>query len=585
MTTILLDSDGDGRPQPISTATINSNFDITSINGKPGTILTLSSAINTQSPTKLKSSVATVLIGDSRTRYMSVLYGPPNKRPQGVMPILIGGLSGALSTPNSILAEATSYNFAPSLSPAGTIAWDNTAKTLTLTATGDTAGTPVIVSGSGFYPVYSGDGLRCLFCSVATGSSTAVPNVASTSSTFTTASYSASSADAFRTPATWGLMLNGQSLFSPIYNLGIGGDSARGINSRITDISACNPDLVIYQGGVNDLGTTTVPDATELAYGKANIDWIVANTSAGIIVELIAPKTTFEVAIEKANLELAEYCRKNYPTRVVVIDPVPFSTVLSTGLYDTDKYIDTVHLNGTGNFQVGKLYDQVLRSMGGFKPRRKTPTALDIYSATDNIYGNLLGASGIFTVGAVAAPGADGFTGSNLPSGWSETRSAGAQTCAISYPAYTGGRNGNFLRLTLLNSGVTGYQRLYQLITGISGLAAGTKLQFEAEFGLSAATLNLNFFRFQFGNDNSGSLWLHTMDCNGMDSPASAGSSLQTNGINMGTDTMVIRNLEPFVLPAGTWNSIACHIFFQLRPNAASTAQIDLLNVSARIVQ
>ena len=215
--------------------------------------------------------------------------------------------------------------------------------------------------------------------------------------------------------ATWLPFLTRRKIdIIPGSNFGVSGETTANIRDRINAVLTFDPDLAIVLAGTNDIGTLTA------AQSISNLDTIY-NALTGnrilIIAVLITPRGSITTAQQGKIQQINDYIRQQAITRsnFYVVDPALAYGDVTTGAPKTTMSGDSLHPNVYGAYAIAKEIASVIDAIYPANSLIPFNNPLDIYSATDNPRGNLLGTAGL-TIGT-GGSFSNGPTGS-LATGW-----------------------------------------------------------------------------------------------------------------------------------------------------------------------
>ncbi len=451
------------------------------------------------------------------------------------------------------------------------VVFDGT-KYLTVAVAGEAAGTPVDVSAGGFFRLTSstnGKGVvvQVRFRGAPVGTKTDTTTI--NSGTMTRSIHNA-------TMNSWwyaGLARAGYS-DATILNFGIGGDTAVDILSRISQVTNESPDVVFLHCGTNDI--------SQISSVTAIIDYLVTRVPVLVVVPVL-PRgkdgASSAMTVTQAKQQSAFWrATKNYALgkgNCIVYDA--WSTVVDpavasgTGLVNANCFngTDFLHpnlygtINAIGPDFYSKITSKLFSSLNQF-----TASGGDIYDATYNPLGNLMGTSGTF-VGSGGAVGANPTPSGTLATGWTDSECVGGTfftSVVYSQPARTDGYNGNTQRVVLANASGGSAGRQIRASPNLTGtLSAGTKARARISVRITNATL-LNLFEASFKVGVYNFLF---------DSPGpQIGGTITDSGWMYFTS-------RPFIVPAGLGT---CDWFIKVGCASTGGATIDLADAVVEAV-
>jgi len=322
-----------------------------------------------------------------------------------------------------------------------------------------------------------------------------------------------------------------------VYNGGVGGETAAQIAARVATTLLATPDIVLEDGGTNDLGTATTADA--IVASRLSV-WDALLRAGCIVLAMTLPargglSAAQMIKLFNVNAQLKYYAQR-YQTRgypVIIVDAAAVTTNPDTGVPlvsaafgAIDDMIDTgdnTHFTASGGASFGAL---VADAINAFLPApawglpQGGTTNLDLaYDATNgyNVAGNLI-ANGKMsgTSGTVGAPA----TGS-LANNWATNGpavAAGGGSIALSKVAMTGGKKFGTWQQIAAGAGSSGNNNTLYLFNEAvaSGYAVGDVLKARCLFETDAANwcaadgLSRNNISLEISCANSGFTTLAT---------------------------------------------------------------------------
>lgn len=373
-----------------------------------------------------------------------------------------------------------------------TLAFDGD-KYMTVDVAGEGAGAKVDVTGGGHFHLVSAGGVKGAIVYLRWRNKPATAKSDTTSSSLGTRYV-----HSIR-PSCWAfgaLAKNGYGHLD-IRNYGIGGDTTTDVINRIGQIKAWAPDVAILEIGVNNYTESTVAEDIRTIVAELNSvgTFVIVST---VLARGSTTTTTCKQLLHIANkvkrlvLDGALRCRVYDGFSQTVVPSQSFGdAAVIASYYQTDL----LHPGLLGTVQgIGPTLAPVLASI--IPPLRPALSSrMDVYDATYNPYGNLIGNNGSFygVAGSLAAGGSG-----TLASSWGDTVLSGTSTAVYTAPddgspvARTDGVAGNWQRVVF--SATTTSGRQIQL--PVSGITAGKKFRLHATVRISNATL-INLFNVQ----------------------------------------------------------------------------------------
>ena len=431
--------------------------------------------------------------GDSTVQYNCAQLGQK---------VTVGAFSTTLSC-NGMWAEFGTPTGAGGAG-AGQLSYNATSKTMVWTASGDTAGAAVDVSRSGIYKLPSGTAGHALFIGwlpSLNSYTTGTIDVAVSAAGFRMWAYSsagvgtaalAAAAQKF-TLAPLPTSLGCPPGMDGFY--GMGGATANDLLQAQWQWSQISSDIDVIQIGTNDFAGSVLP----AAYLTAIQAFITARLAQGVSMVVwttIVPRTSESTTKQKYKAQVATAMRAWAATmggRVAVWDVASYLTDPATGGYLSGYDIgDGVHPSALGACTFGFPFGDYLAQIAPLGTSPVPASYQDVYDATNNPSGNLIGVTGpgvplmVGTAGAIS-----GTAAGTAPTGWTLT-SASDLVATGSQQARTDGVAGNWLKVVL--SGATSTKQGNLLLTAglTTGAVVGGYYQLEVEIQISAAS-GLNY--------------------------------------------------------------------------------------------
>lgn len=376
----------------------------------------------------------------------------------------------------------------------GTLTYDKTNLTLTWTANGDTAGTPVVVGVGGHLKIESGSAnatlyISCIPAAAPVGSGT----ISDTISVTGTRVYTNADLQGF---TGWANILLGFPFIYGDYNYGIGGCSAFNQWQWQEQWKNIYTDLSVINLGTNSSGTLAAA-ATELGYLEQVVR-LRQGIGSTVILCTLFPKNSLTTAAYQAWQQFNVSVRALAATlNVDLCDAVPYLGGVgnSTGFFSADMTNDGTHLTGKGGYiAAARALVPVMRKY--VQPFDVTLPSGILYDATNAPQGNLL-TNGVLT-------GSAGTKGSPISGAvaTSMTASAGGLGVGTSIvatepdnasPILRGdGLRGGYQRLVIDNTGGAADKlcKLVQAANITTNFTAGTDyIQYEGDIRVSGTLL------------------------------------------------------------------------------------------------
>ncbi len=450
----------------------------------------------------------------------------------------------------------------------GSLTWTPSTTSLTWTAPGDTAGTPVDVTGGGYFYIPSGSANKGIIVGL---------NIVSAPATTQTDSVSVSgnptSARSIATGYAGWVEALSKVAFDDVYNFGISGDTSSGLVLRLHQIINSDANFVVLMIGTNDIdGTSAATAASTLATLKTNLlgDIIPRLVGSGktLLVGTIpagsAASANKAQAIMEANTFITQYCQNNgidcFDCYAQTVNPVS-----SSAAHITDRLAsDNLHINSKGAYSIAK--NEIIPILNKFIPtvKNRLGSAL-LYDATVAKSGNLF-IRGMFL--GVAGTLNTGITGT-VPTGVTLVRGSGTTvTCVSTAPedgspiARTDGIPGNWWRMVI--TGNTGdYLQAYGSAFMTAGnFAAGDIVEAFAEIQMSGTGIYGVSLSFNHATPTTTvPLFLYE---------ATDASNIMAD-LNGDTVSMIVRS-NKYQIPSGATNF---QMVLTMQVNTGGTATID----------
>lgn len=372
--------------------------------------------------------------------------------------------------------------------PSGTasLTWNVTNSTLTYTAPGDTAGTPVVVT-DGMFELTSGTSAYTLRVGVFTR---LLPSITKTDTLTTGIRYWRRSSGSFQ----YIIDALTNRRFNFMRDFGIGGNTTADMVKRYAQIVNANPDLILENGGTND---TVAASATPQSIAQnRSANWELAK-AAGIpvLALLISPRsgaltakgaagtdsasvTTFGPRIVQANNLITAAAQAPGNSSIMIMDNVTNLTDTVTGKVLDYATEDGLHLGGNGALEYAYPVVAALNVMSPDTKSTCNISNVSYYNATTNPTGNLLG------VGQGSFQGTGGTVSgrSSLTPAWAATTAIVKDGHVIVggnlYRALNAGTTGSTAPSHNMGSVVDGSVTWMFMSSGVtSGFGAGWTLQ------------------------------------------------------------------------------------------------------------
>lgn len=320
-------------------------------------------------------------------------------------------------------------------------------------------------------------------------------------------------------------------------NFSIQGDQTQDILARSQQVLDWKPNLIILMCGINDAINITF-SATTTAMGllwdklrSEGAELLVGTTyPVGNDASFATYNQSFRLAVSRLRKWQIDNAIAN-PQNLELIDVHPLLTNRSTafgGVISAYYKADKLHLIEAGASVAAKPWiDAIQRRFGRANLPVSDAGPMDIYDATDNPRGNLLGTTGQFQ-GTGGTSGSGVVGGGSIPTGINVGRVAGTTIqCLPKAPgdaapvARTDGKPGNWFSCFIdgaTANNETIYINTVPVITvgGANPIQVGSKVVFSGVMKLSGIT-NLRELRIEYGQPAVGanygySIWLSSGD-------------------------------------------------------------------------
>ena len=365
----------------------------------------------------------------------------------------------------------------------GTLAWDASARTLTWTSPGDTAGAPVVVS-DGLYTLQSGSAGLSISARV---TSRLLP------STNQTDVMAAGTAVWQKPTGSWSGILDaltfGRFTFLPF---GIGGNTVADLTARFDQILDADPDVYIDFIGTNSVASAVSSGADIAAQRAANWDRAIAR-GIQVIVLLMTPRyaasstdntnnysAAKQNALTGANLATIRAARAR--RGVTVVDPFTPCVVQSTGLAKATYFKDGLHADGGAAYEIAKALATVLNAINPEVIRPMTGAGM-YYEATYRPDGNLMTSDQGGFAGTGGTAGTGVTAGAGLAAGWQAARTSGAAVLATANKIATTDEGPDWQEFDISTAAVDSETiRFFASAVAAGNWAVGDTLEFGLEF-------------------------------------------------------------------------------------------------------
>jgi len=431
-------------------------------------------------------------LGDSLT---SQTVWPTVPRGAGVWPI-----TSPWTNLNSVGGWISNYAFdgrAPS-GASGTLETDGLGK-LRFTYTGDSAGPWVDVSAGGFFEIpsaTSGRGVHVAICK-SQQRPTAGSDAVATGGLIQT------QVGQLIVYPSWVQAALGPAVACQLW--GISGDNLAGVETRWRAAVANSPDALVLLIGTNDAPSTQAACDALLSRYIALVEQIITVVPM-VYIGGIFPRSDVAAGVRSLLSSLSDGLRRyaaTQPQKVRYWDAYPrlANPAAADGTARTGvQHTDNLHLMPYGaQVATEDLLTQIRQdwSLPTVANKSRGLAPWDSTSRTGSLVTNptLKGSGG-------TGSGSNGVTG-NVPTGWTISRGASTQTCALSTVSTTDGQDA--LLLTVANAGAFDYNELVQIVSVPAGLNAGdyVVMEFDAQIISATNLTQLQFMLNTSGNKNS----------------------------------------------------------------------------------
>lgn len=295
---------------------------------------------------------------------------------------------------------------------------------------------------------------------------------------------------------SWVRVLTGGRIASDIANnLGVSGATTTTmLSGQVPTAVASSARISVILIGTNDVKGGSISTATTLANIAAAVTALTAVGKTVILVPILprSSPVTFSTAQAQQAERIRRWMHETYGRasgRVFIADATSVMMDASTGNGKAASlFQDGLHLSPYGSYVVARVVADIINSLIPASDRLIV-SALDLYSATDNIYGAQNGNPVLAGTGGTTANGATG----NVPTSWTGSiNAAGAAFTAafskVSHPTITGME---VARVTLGGTGDSKYINFQSYFNWGSGVVAGDQVIAECEAWVAGLT-NVN---------------------------------------------------------------------------------------------
>lgn len=439
------------------------------------------------------------------------------------------------------------------------------------TAAGDTIGAAVPWRGPGLYKLPSGTAGAALYAGIVASATRTtgtidLPIIASTQSWsgnsrgFGLAALANCNQQFRLAPAATSLgMSPGMDGF-----FGLGGCVASDLASATWELSQMPADIDVYQCGTNDFsGSVTVAQYVASVQSLANYR---LNMGTSLFIWTTILPRDGESATSRKNKQAAALAIRDWAAttsgRVIVWDLASTVVDPSTGNYATGMSPDTVHLTPKGALTVGMALGPFLQGIAKANTQTLPATYGDVYDATYNPAGNLIGVLGpgipmMAGTGGTAGAGASGV----LAAGWTFARVSGAIAAVGSKVARTD-TPGEWQQLVL--SAATGNERFSSRVTTniTTGVTVGGEYAAEVEVRVLSST-GLNYIDLLILPNG-----VTARTCSAIN-----GSGAETYPDFSTPQTLWLKTRPGWLVPTGT-TSLNIYVYFGTSVGGTATVQI-----------
>jgi lysophospholipase L1-like esterase len=402
--------------------------------------------------------------------------------------------------------------------PSGDGSWvyNSSAKTCTWAAFGETAGVAVDVSSAGVFYLPSsvaGHGLTVVFDSVNTavaGGTTTVTVPANGNQV--QALYCA------RGFAPTALAIAGphwEIKKTTVYPYGIALGGVPGLGAASLASSATQAAGILADVDIIQIGTNDIQNAGAFTTITTGISAFVASRktsgTARIGVCTIQPKTSNTATHNKIRSQVNRWIRdyaKTIPGVTCLDINAAVQDTATGGWLSGFAASDGVHPSNTGAWAIAKVVAAYLTALS--PAETFYPDFNDVYDATNNPYGAIIGGTGYLSFEGSAGTTGTGASGT-IPSNHTLSRKSGAaMTLAGAKVARTDNVGGSWYQVTLASAAASEYGELdnqgHPYTLGTYGLAVGDSIEAWVEINVASSTsLSRLDFLISFGGVAAGS--------------------------------------------------------------------------------
>lgn len=373
---------------------------------------------------------------------------------------------------------------------------------------------------------------------------------------------------------SWFNFLSKQKFLIPLgYNKAISGYTTTQILGLVPSVLALNPKprYCLVLGGTND-------NPMDLTILQNNFKSIVTQLLAGgvtpiFLIDLPRSTSAWTANNKKVHISfnhwLRTWCLSN---GFILVDPYRDISNQSDGEPVTGTTVDGIHHSCNGGYLIGKKIADTLAALFP-TPTSDTGVAsvIDVYDATYNSYGNLLGTQGLML--GTTGTNYDANSSGTVATGWINRVISGTGTSVASKenPRADGGMGD--AQVLALSATTLMTTRFYQSAYSV-GWSIGDKVYAEADIEIVNGANKLDYFHMNlFGfNLGGGTTTYQSLAFKG---DTTSAYPMPSTGVSGRMRTM------PFTIPT---NTTELRVWFEGQIEAGGSATVKVSNVSIRKV-
>lgn len=375
---------------------------------------------------------------------------------------------------------------------------------------------------------------------------------------------------------SWFRRLTGQR-FRVVYHGGVSGDRTDQINERVSAALATRPGMVVYWGGINDIGGAYPTAGTSGATAFSNIKAAgVRCISSGALFVVFTeyPVTGWSASqvsqMHELNARLSYWAQTTpgvvlFDTYRLIVDGTNSTSPTQKSGYTWDG----THPSMRGAYVMGKALATALSGIVPALGPRRVGGLQDVFA--NNPYELLPNGNHLTTSGG-GGSGTGGVTGT-IPGSINITRSGSSAATAVSTSASPDGLSGNDCILTITGAASGDYIQ-YRPLPTLGNFILGETYQAIAEIDVSG-TANVDSVRLSWAYEHASTTSYFALDSNYATGERSGVPDSET-----WSETLMT---EPMTIPATGVTLTAVRMYLEIRFNgAAGAAVVKVRNASLR---